>query len=211
LNLALIFDFDGVVINSVDLQRKAFFESYRQVGGTNSLSFEEFLSHSGDSLPNIFTKMGLPLAMIKPYREISNRHIDRIKIFPGIGSLLTSLKREGHRCGICTGKDRERTLSILKRFDLHCHFDTLVCSDDVRNPKPHPESLLLALRKLKATTARAAMIGDAVNDILCARNAGVQSIGVTWGDAPRQALENANPDFLVEDIDELQSIIHSLA
>ncbi len=56
----ILFDFDGVVIDSVSLQRFAFAKSYRHVIGEGEPPIDQYLSHSGDSFPNIMNKMGLP-------------------------------------------------------------------------------------------------------------------------------------------------------
>lgn len=60
MNRAVIFDFDGVIINSLEVQRKAFTASYNKVIGEGTPPFKEFLSHSGNSIHNIFEIMGLP-------------------------------------------------------------------------------------------------------------------------------------------------------
>lgn len=208
---AVIFDFDGVVINSTEVQRQAFFESYKIAVGDGGIpSFEEFLSHSGDSLPNIFNKMNLPLEMVLPYREISRRKITEIKVYDGMRELLAELKGNKYKCGLCTGKDRARTLEILDNTDLFKYFDTLVCSDDVCNPKPHPESLALCLEKLSTTRENSIMIGDARNDILCAKSAGVKSIAVTWGDTDVKDLKKERPDYIVNSIEELKGCLFDL-
>ncbi|EPR10814.1 HAD family hydrolase [Ruminiclostridium papyrosolvens] len=208
---AVIFDFDGVVINSTEVQRQAFFESYKiAVGDGGVPSFEEFLRHSGDSLPNIFTKMNLPLEMVEPYREISRRKITEIKVYDGMRELLAELKENRYKCGLCTGKDRARTIEILDNADLFNYFDTLVCSDDVCNPKPHPESLVLCLTKLSASREDSVMVGDARNDILCAKSAGVKNIAVTWGDTDIEDLKKERPDYVVRSIVELKGCLFNL-
>lgn len=206
----VIFDFDGVIINSSDIQKYALMESYKIVVGEGFVSFDEFLSHSGDSLENIFIKMKLPMEMIKPYRRISCEMIPCIKIYDGMVELLEQMKVEGYKCALCTGKDRKRTLEILQRLKLDKYLETIVCSDDVVNPKPYPDSLLLAVKKLGINLEDAVMIGDARNDILCAKSAGVKVIAVTWGEVPRRVLEQEAPNCIVDTVDELSSAIFNL-
>lgn len=66
----IVFDFDGVINNLHDLQVKALEESYRQVVGEGDVPFSEFFQNSGDSLKNIFEKLGLPAEMIPIYTSI---------------------------------------------------------------------------------------------------------------------------------------------
>lgn len=186
-------------------------ESYRLIVGKGTPSFDEFLSHSGDSLENIFIKMKLPLEMVEPYRAISRERISAVKIYDGIKDLLVFLKKNGYKCALCTGKDRLRTLELLGKLMLSEYFETVVCSDDVKNPKPHPESLICAINNLGISAANTVMIGDARNDIICARKAGVKVIAVTWGDFPRKVLEQEFPDYLVNTVDELLAVILKLA
>ncbi len=209
-DFVVVFDFDGVVINSMNVQRKALFESHKAIVGKGEPSFEEFLNHSGDSISNIFQKMGLPLEMIPVYVEVSRNSLSEIQVFDGIRDLLRTLNNKGVKCAICTGKDKSRTLEILKYLDLDKYFQAVCCSDEVENPKPHQESLLLALNRLNASKDNAVMIGDAVNDIYCARDAGVKSIAVTWGEVDFIDLKNANPNFLVETVSELGYLIFRL-
>lgn len=208
MNKGIIFDFDGVIIDSLEIQKKAFNESYKVVvNDGNTPSFEEFLSHSGDSLSNILKKMNLPLAMVDYYQKICRSHIHLIKAYDGILELIHKLKKQGYKCGLCTGKDRLRTLEILEKLDLLEVFDSVVCSDDVQKPKPYADSLLLAINNIGVNQENAIMIGDAANDIICAKNAGITNVAVTWGATQREVLEHESPDYIVNTIDELFQVL----
>ncbi|EPR10569.1 HAD family hydrolase [Ruminiclostridium papyrosolvens] len=205
---AAIFDFDGVIINSLDIQKQALEESYKIVVGKGTPSFREFLSHSGNSLENIFKNMNLPLEMVKHYRRISQEKVGTIKIYPGIREILTKLKDDKVICALCTGKDRVRTLEILEKFCMEKFFSIVVCSDDVKHPKPHPDSLIHILNQLDIDANSALMIGDAKNDIKCAKNAGVKSIAVTWGGFSQADLEQESPNLIVNNMFELYTGIN---
>lgn len=200
---AVVFDFDGVIINSSEVQRQALMESYKLVVGDGEPSFEQFLSHSGDSLENIFRKMLLPVEMVGPYQRISREHMDAIRVYAGMKELLMQLNANGYSCALCTGKDRSRTLEILNKLGLFSCFSVVVCSDDVTHPKPSAESLNLVLRQLAVSRDQAVMVGDARNDIICARNAGMKVIAVSWGDVPLSQLLMEHPDYIANDVNEL--------
>lgn len=207
MNKAVIFDFDGVIINSAEVQKQALLESYRLVVGEGSPSVEEFFSHSGDSLQNIFKKMGLPLKMLEPYKAYSKKSLKEIQVHKGIKGLLIYLKKKGVKCALCTGKDRERTLEILDYIGFKGYFEAIVCSDDVAFSKPHTESLMTAIKLMGTSTENSIMIGDARNDILCAKAAKVPSVAVTWGDTHIDILEQECPDYVISDIKELTNCI----
>lgn len=201
-----VFDLDGVIINSFELQKKALRYSYEIVGGTGVVSEEEFFRHSGNSLENIFRLMNLPQEMTSHYRKFSSENISCIQIYDGIVDLLEYLKEQNIICGVCTGKERKRTIDILKQFDLIKYFPYVVCSDDVECAKPAPDSLICIAQMMDIDFDDLVMVGDAANDILCAKNAGVKSIGVTWGEFSREELEQAKPDWVVDSFLEIKNI-----
>lgn len=209
LNKAIVFDFDGVIIDSLELQKFAYEKSYQIVIGKPPKRFSEFITYSGSSLTHIISSMNLPEEMCDKYIEISRERLDLIKVFPGAKQLLERLKAGQYKCGLCTGKDRERTIEILKIMDLYSYFDAIVCSDDVNNPKPHAESLQLVTRKLKVRNVDCLMVGDSKNDILCAKNAKIISVAVDWGAFDKETLLKKSPDYYVENFDKLYNCIGS--
>lgn len=203
---AVIFDLDGVIIQSSMVQKYALTKSYEKFFGKDKEPpIEEFFKHCGNSLPNIFEMMGLPQEMIPLYQQLSRERISDILVFEGMHELLEQLKEQGMKCGICTGKDRKRTIEILTYHELMPYFETIVCSDEVEHAKPASDSLQAALGNLQIEAKDAVMIGDGVNDILCAKAAGVFSIAVTWGDQTKEALEEAKPDLMMESIEQLKN------
>ncbi|NSW90289.1 MAG: HAD family hydrolase [Firmicutes bacterium] len=199
----IIFDFNGVIINSHDVQVKALTESYRAVCGKGVPPYDEFFRLCGDSLANIFKQLNLPSSMIPIYQQVSRENIHLIRIHDGMFELLQKLNEIGYNCALCTGKERSRTMEILKHFNLEDFFRIVVCSDDVQNPKPHPESLLLIMEKLNASKDEVVMVCDGINDIMAAKNAGIKSIAVTWGDICRDVLIESQPTYLVDNVLEL--------
>lgn len=210
MNNAVVFDFDGVIIDSLEVQRKAFFESFRLVSDGPLPSFEEFLGHSGDSIPNIFTKMGLSLDMTEHYRRIARENIHLIQMIDGMEELLRYIKDAGWLCGLCTGKDRPRTLLTLEQHGLISYFDAVVCSDDVTHPKPHPESLLFTIGQLHTTVDHSVFVGDGRNDIICAREARMRSIAVAWGHNPVEILQQEAPSYVAYNVEELRHELQAL-
>lgn len=206
----VIFDFDGVIIDSFKVQKKALMESYKMVVGEGKPSLEEFFSYSGDSIENIFRQMHLPLTMVEPYKKISRENLDGIVVFDGIFELLVHLTERGYKIGLCTGKNRERTVEILDYLELSQYFNTVVCSDDVEHPKPAPDSLEASIRCLGLDKNNAVMVGDAPNDIQCANNLDVKSIAVTWGEISRERLEEEQPDCIIDNVSELENAIELL-
>jgi len=141
--------------------------------------------------------------------------IDSVRVHDGMLQLLQQLKQQGIQCGLCTGKDRERTVIILKKLELYQFFDAIVCSDEVKEAKPNPESLLKLIGLLGVNHKQAVMIGDSHNDIECAKSASMLCIGVTWGEVENNRLIQSKPDYLASTIQQLHyyidKILHSVA
>ena len=76
-------------------------------------------------------------------------------------------------------------------------------ADSVEHTKPHPEPVLRTLRETGIDAAHTLVVGDMPVDILMGRNAGVQTCGVTYGNATRDQLQAAGADFLIDDFAEL--------
>ncbi|MCA1028628.1 HAD family hydrolase [Cytobacillus kochii] len=209
---AIVFDFDGVIIDSKYVQQLAFSQGYFRVYKKQPpyLLFEEFLGYAGDSLENIFDKMSLSSEMINPYRSISSKNISSIVLNEELINLIKTLKKEKIKIGLCTGKDRLRTVEILHYFSIKNLFDEIICSDDIENPKPHPQPLQTLLIRLRVDRKKAFMVGDAVNDILCAKSVGTFSVGVLWGEGSKEILMNVQPNFLCSTVKELTDLfLHS--
>ncbi|MEO1923004.1 MAG: HAD-IA family hydrolase, partial [Nautiliaceae bacterium] len=84
------------------------------------------------------------------------------------------------RLGIVTTKTGEYSKELLKHFGIMDYFEVLIGREDVENPKPHPEPILKALYKMKASKEAAWMIGDTCLDMVSAKEAGINYIGVKF-------------------------------
>lgn len=206
--LNLLFDMDGCLINSLEVQRASYYGSYAEIVGDDKCpDFSEYLKYTGDSLPNIFEKLGLPIAMVEPYRRISSNAIDRIQVNYPLINLIRQMRKNGSKVAICTGKDHKRTCDILKHYSIDDCFDVVVASDDILEPKPSPMSINVALQRLSVDKSSCIFIGDGYNDILCAKNAKVKVVLALWyGDegVPHEA------DYIAESVDELSEIFKSI-
>lgn len=206
--LNLIFDLDGCLIDSTEVQKAAFFGSYAEVvGDDNCPTYEEYIRHTGDSVDNMLKKMGLPPEMAEPFRRISSESIDKVIVNWEVVDLIREMRKQGCKIAICTGKDHYRTEDILKYYGIDDLFDVLICADDVTEPKPSAMPALAAIEAMAVNRNTCVLIGDGYNDILCARKAGIRSILTLWyGDAgvPRKS------DWTVQTVKELKEIFYLL-
>lgn len=204
----VIFDFDGVIINSRTLQENALLRSYQEVVGDSRYpDVKEFFLKSGEPLAVIFNEMGLPEEMVEKYRQISKMHGDMIQINEKVIEIIAKLRHEGILCALCTGKDRERTEEILEKRNMKVLFDSVLCSDDLERGKPYPDCVNKILNDFQLEREDTIFVGDGVNDILCAHAAGIESIAVTWGDVTTSDLRMQKPSYLIDTPEELDAVL----
>lgn len=132
---------------------------------------------------------------------------EEARLLPGAAEAVARLRSAGLAMAIVTSGSRARVTREVARFGVRDFFEVLVCSEDAKRKKPHPEPLELGLSRLGVRADAAACVGDSPEDVEMARAAGVFSIGVPGGFPNREALRSARPDLwaaaLSEAVDEL--------
>jgi len=101
--------------------------------------------------------------------------------YPGIEALIGQLEQHGIAWGISTNKPRAYTDPLLERLDMKPRPGSVVCPDDVRERKPHPESLYRNCRELQCAPHQAIYVGDHLRDIEAGRRAGMYTIAAAYG------------------------------
>ena len=106
--------------------------------------------------------------------------------FPGTIDSLIQIRKKGYLTGVVTSKRRKPTRESLKITGLTDFMDVVVTVEDTKQPKPHPDGILSALKQLSVLPAEAVYIGDSIYDIMTGKNAGTATIGVSWGIAAKK-------------------------
>lgn len=195
---AVVFDLDGVIVDSFAVMSEAFAIAYAEVVGDGPAPFEEYRRHLGRYFPDIMRIMDLPLAMEEPFVRESYRLADQVTVFDGIVELLLTLRVRGLRLAIATGKSGPRARSLLDRLGLLPFFAHVIGSDEVARPKPAPDMVRLALELMDVPAERAIMVGDAPTDLASAKGAGVTAAAALW--APPDDVDEllaAGPDVVL--------------
>jgi 2-phosphoglycolate phosphatase len=103
------------------------------------------------------------------------------RLFPGMDELLAAIEQRGLRWGIVTNKSTSLTNLLVEKLNLKARVACVVCGDTTPHLKPHPASLLHAVRELGLAPQDCLYLGDDLRDILAAQNAGMPSVAVEWG------------------------------
>lgn len=124
-------------------------------------------------------------------------------LYPGLADAMKRLSDAGYRLAVCTNKLEGLARRLLEGLGVTERFAAITGGDTFPVRKPDAEHLLGTVRIAGGDPARTVMVGDSLNDMLVARNAGVPSIGVPFGysDVPVESLE---PTHVIAHFDDLQ-------
>lgn len=122
--------------------------------------------------------------------------------YPGLIAALDRLKASGFRLAVCTNKLEGLATSLLEKLGLTHYFDAITGGDTFEHRKPDARHLTGTIERAGGDVSRSVMIGDSINDIAVAKNAGVPAIAVPFGysDVPVSSLD---PDVIITHYDEL--------
>jgi len=208
---SVLFDLDGTLIDSIPLIRSSFIHTFNQLGipwgkgevlGTIGLPLRDVAKHYAPGNEELFLDV-----YAKYQREVQE---EMLHPFPGTIDSLIHIRKKGYLTGVVTSKRRKPTRESLNITGINDFIDVVVTVEDTDQPKPHPDSLLSALKQLSVPPAEAVYIGDSIYDIMTGKNAGTATIGVTWGIAAKKDLANQHPDFLVDTWEELITALNKL-
>jgi len=206
----LLFDLDGTLIDTNELILQSFLHTFEKYLPDRKFTREDILPFNGPPLIETFSSIDPERAeeMMAEYRRFNHeKHDELVTEFPGVFETIQTLKEKGFKIGVVTTKLRSTVNMGLKLTKLDQFFDVVVTLDDVKNPKPDPEPVFLALQQLDSTPEEAIMIGDNYQDIVSGQNAGTKTAGVAWSHKGKDFLMEYKPDFMLENMSDLLDIV----
>ena len=126
-------------------------------------------------------------------------------LFPGASELIRALNANGTKIALVSTKKGDTLSIIMERFGLLQDLETIIGSADVRRPKPDPEGLLLAMKRMEARPEDTLFCGDTVLDAGAAQNAGCHFAAVLNGTTPAEAFADFSPDHISPDLFDLRA------
>jgi HAD superfamily hydrolase (TIGR01509 family) len=191
---ALLFDMDGVLIDSLDSWWKALNNAMKMnhhPGITRNEFIEKYWGH--DLRQNLETS-GLNPEILYFCNAIYVNYIDAVKIYDDTYSTLQQLQR--YKKAIITNTPKDCTKQIIKQFSLQQYFATIVTSDDVEKGKPSPDIVFKACEQLKVHPKEVVLVGDTESDVKAGKAAGCTVIGL-----------NIAADITIKKLSDLPNII----
>ncbi|CAA9416032.1 MAG: Inorganic pyrophospatase PpaX [uncultured Rubrobacteraceae bacterium] len=209
---AALFDFDGTLVDTTEMIFQSMRHATSSVLGREDLSRGELLANVGQPLPRQMELFDAEKAelLLEAYRAHHEEHHDAlIAAFPGVDAALNRLRTAGVRIVVVTSKRRRSVEMALRSFPgLDLVVDRFVTMEDTQEHKPHPEPLLKGLELMgDVPRDQAAYVGDSPFDVQAAKAAGLTSVAVSWGAFSEDTLREAEPDYLVPDIDAVVDVL----
>jgi HAD superfamily hydrolase (TIGR01509 family) len=204
---ALIFDFDGLILDTEGPDFESWQETYRSYGA--ALSFAEWARWIGtmgdfDPYDYLEKQLGHPVdrAAVRGMRRARFAELMADKsILPGVRGYVDGARRLGLKLGIASSSSREWILRNLGLLGLEPFFDVIRCRDDVERTKPDPGVYLAALDALVVEPQQAIALEDSPNGILAAKRAGMYCVAVPNALTRQLSLDHA--DLQLESLAEL--------
>ncbi|EAK8086389.1 HAD family hydrolase [Campylobacter jejuni] len=200
MNKTILFDLDGTLIDSTDAILNSFQGAFKALGLT-SKNNEEIKNLIGYPLEQMFRmlypdKVNLSKEFVLAYREIyAQIYLEQTTLLPKAKEAL-ELGSEIADLGIVTTKGGKFTPILLDYLRVKKFFKTLITLEDVTNPKPSSEPIILALKRLNKTQENAYMIGDTILDIQAAISANITPLALTCGYGNENELKAHSMVFL---------------
>jgi pyrophosphatase PpaX len=202
----VIFDIDGTLADTEELYLASYAYAFEKLTGKKYTPNEIMKLRSTTEkqvLEEILSVNQMKVCASVFYQFYEQNHDKLTKFYPQIKEVLFSLENSGFKLGIFTGKSYLTACLSLKKLELNNLCNLLVTEKDYLNPKPHPEGLILTLKKLDAKPENSIYIGDAWTDFLVAKSAGLFFGAALWGTQERNKLIKAKPDFSFETPEEI--------
>jgi len=212
---AALFDFDGTLVDTTEMIHLGLRHATAEVLGRDDIHRETLLANVGQPLPRQMELIDAEHAepLLEAYRRHHEEHHDAlIRAFPGIEGSLSRLRSAGVKVVVVTSKRRVSVEMALASFPgLRDVVDRFVTLEDTTEHKPHPEPLLRGLELLGGVLKEeAAYIGDSPFDVEAAKAAGLTSVAVSWGAFSEERLRDAEPDYLVPDMEAVVDVLLTL-
>jgi HAD superfamily hydrolase (TIGR01509 family) len=206
---AVLFDWDGTLINSYHADSHAYLGMFRALG--LSWGLEELELHYSPDWYAVYRAAGIPKEHWEKANDLWRVHYAKhpSKLIVGARGVLRRLARR-HVLGLVTSGDRPRVTRQLREFALTRTFRARVCGGDTEERKPHPAPLQMALEKLKREPEECIYVGDTAEDLEMARAVGMRAVAILGPFPTEKRLRAAKPEFLLERITELPGLIEKL-
>jgi len=207
---AVIFDYDGVLVNSYPAAFKVYVELAKRLGVTPFKNIQEMRNIYKLTHKEVNRYWGFgpekDAEISQLYYEITANQKDNIPLVPGMKNVIEKLSKT-HKLAIASGTSRKLIEERLQHHGLLPYFHAIVGREDITHPKPAPDALLLYLQKLGLTAKDTLFVGDMAADMLMGKAAGIKTVAFcahSWND--ETYVYDQKPDIIIKKPEQLLEI-----
>jgi phosphoglycolate phosphatase len=211
---AVLFDFDGTIVDPRDGLLDSFVHGLAAVGVTvdDKRSLEPLIGPPIRHGLSAYLGLGEPSlsVAVEAFRDhLGTKGVLEYRPYDGIVAVLDELVARGVPLALVTSKPLPFVELVVDHIGLTIDFDAIVTASLDGSIAEKDELVASALRQLRVDAHDAVMVGDREYDVIGARANGVRSIGVLWGYGSRDELVGAGADAIAEVVDELRDLLVS--
>jgi phosphoglycolate phosphatase len=199
-----LFDFDGVLVDSLDVYEKTVKDNLQKIHQPIIQNREEFLELFEDNFYESLKNKGIDLDVFMKAAEdiLAQVKIKDMKPFPTVAPVLEELSRK-HCLIVVSSNDHASIKEALEFFNFDGYFREILGSDFMFSKK---EKILYAAKKYNVALQDIYYIGDTTGDIKEGKQAGIKTVGVTWGWHSKEKMAEAKPDYLFDNPQQLLTL-----
>lgn len=201
----LLFDFDGVLVDSLDVYEKTVTECLEQIGQPLTRGREEFLELFEDNFYESLAQVGVNMDNFTAASTAILERIDyaAMRPFEAMRPVLRKLA-QNHTLIVISSNDAPTIARALHLYNFEGIFQEILGADFLLSKKA---KILYALDKYSARPSDIYYIGDTTGDMKEGREAGVKTVGAAWGWHTKEQLSQARPDYLFDKPEDLLSLV----
>jgi len=197
----LLFDFDGVLVDSLDVYEKTVTDCLQQIGQPLTRGRAEFLElFEGNFYESLAQKgVNMDKFFAASVDILSKVNYAEMTPFDAIRPVLRELK-QNHPMIVISSNDTPTIVEALRLYDFNGIFSEVLGSDFMLSKK---DKILHVISQYNVTLQDIYYIGDTTGDIKEGKQAGVKTVGVTWGWHSKEKMAAARPDYLFDQPEDL--------
>jgi len=206
----IIFDLDGTLVDAYAAIASSFNYVMCKFGlKTQNLGVVRRLVGWGDLnlLKPYVSKSDLnnALSLYRKHHQVSLLKYSRL--YPGAKLLLRSLKKQGYKLAVASNRPSKFSRILLRHHQIDVFFDYILCADQAKYGKPHPEILNRIVKKFSFKKSQALYVGDMVIDAQAGRRAQINTIIVTSGSSSKLDIKQEKPFKIISAIMRLSDLL----
>lgn len=209
-----IFDLDGTLVNTADDLGFATDYVLREYGIEPKWTMQDYRAFVGNGAKKLLDRAfehKLPDSELNNALELFKKKynvilLDHAYIYEGVVSSLDELKQQGVKLSVVTNKPHQSAVKMVETLFGKDYFDVIIGAAEDIPKKPDPYTANLALEKLGCTPRDAVFFGDSDIDVYTAKNAGIDSVGCSWGFRSLECLKTAAPFLILDKAEKISAL-----